>query len=500
MGNFMTTRTPHFFDNTWPVLAAVFLFGAFDQRNCCWAQPTPPSTQPQPVAPSGLRVISGFECSAPVGQVDTLEPDHLLIRLGDAVNFDGWLIRLEGVAGKTVRIDIKCTRKLNKWKTLNPVYARGDLDLNDPALYVAEPSKGEVRSTAGVRLPDTAGQQWHYIADAKLVDNTTFTMTQTFDTDTVWLGNRVPHPPGYEQRFMRGLAGNPLVKVVEIGTLDSGRPLLMAQIDGDGDAAAVKTKPCVLIAGGEQAIQVDGMWSAQGAIEYLLGDDDAAKQLRQHCRFLIIPMLDPDGTANMNMRFAGSFFARRAGAAAIAYASFFQRWVAAGNRLDAVLEVHNVQSLESPHLSRAYIEGGPGRGALAEALHGMVLTKFRAVGLQSSPALQTTSVAPTRFGTWLSFNYGPIVILYEINAQDPTRHLDLAQLKATGGLFARAAGEFLSSPRGEPLLSSVDAARAKHNSIWANSPATNPTQNAIDAEAAAREAAGGGGGNGEQGL
>jgi hypothetical protein len=497
MGNFMTTRTPYSCGNTWSMLAAVFLLGMCCPLNCCWAQLTPPATQP--IAPAGLRVLSGFECSAAVGQVDTLEPDHLLITLGDAVDFDGWLIRLEGVAGRPIRIDIKSTRKLNKWKTLNPVFARGDLALDDPALYVAEASKGEVRSTAGVRLPDTAGQQWHYIADAKLVDNTTFTMTQTFDTDSVWLGNRVPHPPGYDQKFLRGLAGNPLVKIVEIGRIDSGRPLLMVQIDGDGDAAAVRAKPCVLIAGGEQAIQPDGMWTAQGAIESLIGDDDAAKQLRQRCRFLIIPVLDPDGTASANMRFAGSFFPRRAGPVAIAYANFFQHWVAAGNRLDAVLEVHNVQSLEAPHLSRAYIEGGQGRGPLAEALHGAVLTKFRIAGLQSSPALQTTSVPPVRFGTWLSFNYGPIVILYEINAQDPARHLDLAQLKATGGLFAQAAGEFLTSQRGEPLLAAVDAARAKHQAIWANSPATNPTQNAIDAEAAAREATGGGG-NGEQGL
>ena len=247
---------------------------------------------------------------------------------------------------------------------------------------------------------------------------------------------------------------NPLVKVIEIRKLSSGRRLLMAQIGGD-DAAA-KSKPCLLIAGGEQAIQPDGMWSAQGAIEFLLGDNEEAKKLRDHCRFLIIPMLDPDGVANADQELVEKFWRGEQSDAAVAYANFFQKWVLAGSRLDAVFEIHNVQSHEHPHLSRAFIEGDAVRGPIAEASNDAVVAKFKAADLVYSPKTQTTAFDRFRFGGWLAANYGPIFICYEINSQDPTRHLDLMQLKATGGMFAEAAGKYLFTTGGTELLAEVD--------------------------------------------
>jgi hypothetical protein len=411
-----------------------------------------------------------------------VDANDIVITLEESASLDFWMFRLKGVAGKTIQIDINSPRKLGKWTTLNPVYADAAMDLSDPALYVAGPSTGETTTAQNVRLPSTDGQKWHFITEANLV-GATFTMSQTFQSDSVWIASRVPHPPSYNEKFIRGLAGNPLAKVVDLGQTSENRPLLLVQIGGDDDKA--KSKPCLVLAAGEQAEQPDGMWSAQGAIEYLLSDGDAPKKLRDECRFLIIPDLDPDGTASSQERLTYQFAPASNSIEANAWANFFQKWVNDGNRLDAVFELHNVQSKEHPHLSHAYIDDRP----QAEAINRAVVKAFHDANLTYSAGVQTSSAMPSRFSGWLSKYYGPLNIVYEINAQDPTRHLDLLQLKATGALLAQSAGDFLAGPDGADTRSTIDFFRSKRLAYWNKSAATQPSMNALDSEFSALDAA-----------
>jgi len=458
--------------------AGLLLLGA----TLCYSQTTSP-------AASEVRAVTGFACSSPL-EFETIEPAHIRVTVPPGMSLDGWLFRLQGVAGKTVQIDFTSEQSLAKWSTLNPVYADGAMALDDPALYAAAPSSGATTTAARVKVPNAAGQRWHFITNTKLLNKTTFTMMQTFDVDSVWVANRVPCTPGYNERFIRGLANNPLAKVVEIGRWQEGRPLLMVQIDGDGaDEAALKSKDTLLIAGGEQATQPDGMWSSIGAIEFLLGDSAAAQRVRKRCRFLIIPMLDPDGTAHQAMELVNRFSFGSGLAAPAAYANFFRGWIDAGNRLDVVLEIHNVQSHECPHLSHAFIEGGVPRGTLAEAMNTAIVTRFKAANLLYAPHTQTNDWPARRFGGWLSEHYGPILIVYEINAQDPTRHLDLSELKGTGALFTEAAGDFLFSAAGTELSNVVDQVRAARERRRAGNPATQTARDALEFEEAVRSRA-----------
>lgn len=438
---------------------------------------TAPSTQPP-----GISVSTYSECCSTVDS-DTPDPNHVVVTLDDSAALDFWMFRLDGVAGKTVRIDVKSTKDMKKWTTLNPVYAQA-LPIGDPELYVAGPSTGSIVGPNHATIATTDGQKWHYIVNTDFHDKSVFSMTQTFDSDSVWIASRVPHPPSYNEKFIRGLADSPLAKVVEVGKSQKNRPLLLVQIGGDDDAA--KSRPCVVIAGGEQANQPDGMWAAQGAIEYLLGDDDTAKALRDKCRFLIIPDLDPDGTAdstqNLPMRFQPSAEIPES----TAWANYFQKWVDDGNRLDAVFEIHSMQSHEAPHLSRAFIETRPP----ALAIDKVVQRKFAAAGLQFSPHTQTKVDPISRFSGYLTQFYGPLNIVYELNAQAPTRHLDLMQLKATGGMFAEAAGELLTGPEGASALAAVDSVRARRQKYWSADAANNPPDDAIASETTAHDAAG----------
>ena len=437
-------------------------------RNLC-AQTTAP-------VESSISVSKDFDCASDV-TFEVPEPDHIVVTLGDMVNFDGWLFRLDGVAGKTVRIDFKANRKMNKWKTLNPVFAPAT-DFGDLAAYADGKNDKTAKATNGVTVPEAVSQNWRYMTNTKLVSNTLFTVTQTFTDNSVWIANRVPYTAAFNEKYVRSLRDNPLAKVIHIGESHNHHPLIAVQIGADPS-----THPTVVIAGGEQAIQFDSMWCTQGAIEFLLGNTEAAKSLREQCCFLIIPMLDPDGVIRNHMNIVGAFTSDAHSESAIAWANFFQQWVNSGRRLDVVLEMHNVQSLEAPHLSRAYIENEKGRGPLADALNEAVVKRFRMTRLDYSPAIQVDSLMATRFGGWLTHNFGPILIIYEINAQAPVRHLDLPELQNTGGLFAMAAGEFLSSDAGQSLLKMVDEIRSKRKVNYVDNPATQPAKNAIEDEA-----------------
>jgi hypothetical protein len=90
---------------------------------------------------------------------------------------------------------------------------------------------------------------------------------------------------------------------------------------------------------------------------------------------------------------------------------------------------------------------------------------------------------PSRFGGWLQANFGTCYIAYEVNAQDPNRHLTLSQLKGTGSLFALGFGDFMGSADGEQLRGIVDTARSDRNTRRQGNPATQPAQNAIESEA-----------------
>ncbi|MGD0461613.1 MAG: M14 family zinc carboxypeptidase [Tepidisphaeraceae bacterium] len=460
------------------------------------AAPEAPATSPSAAQAPGITVDTDFDCGTPVDAVVD-SPNHVRITLdGQQVSLNWWMFRLKGVAGKTVTIDVQLAPNsrsgLEMWATLTPVYGEAP-DLNDPATFATGPLNVSAPTyRRGIGIPATDEQTWHYIKDSSLVNNRHFKMTQAFTVDSVYIAGRVPYPPAYSAKFIDGIAASPSAKVIDLGKTPEGRPIRVVQI-GATDDASQKTKPCVIICGGEQAFCPDAMWACQGCIEFLLGDSQKAKALRDQCVFLIIPMLDPDGTADSNQNFAGSFRAVANYPISIAYADWLQSRVLAGGRIDLVLELHGLQSQECQHLQRVEVSGDPpDRLACIEAFQKIITRQFVTDRLTvTQNTLNGGRHSPYRFSGWVSKRFGALDIIYEVNAQASIRHLTLSQLKDTGRLFTQAAGEFFASERGAQLLASVDKARANRQAVWNGNPATNPSQNAIESEEAAARPGGG---------
>jgi hypothetical protein len=359
----------------------------------------------QPLSkPQIVRIASGFECSmrhpieAQGGSGATNDPARFVLRFPKGREQSGFfMFALEGVAGKTVQVTIQSDRAGN-WTTLNPVFAyvdeqsaAGQTRKHSPVdellanldLFRVSPSartnkQDLVKTANGALLPDTRGQAWSFIeqcsADPK---KKTFSLRQTFDAakgNRVVIAMRYPYTPKLCDAMMRALQQRwekerqlfqklPDWGVEEIGKSQGGRPLWVVRIGALGRTPAEQlSKRCVLFYAREHGDEHDSSWVAQGVINYLLGKDPPAVELRKRMIVLAIPLLDPDCAAvNEYEHIIRSFHPNIPTPESNLYAGFFQRWVNAGHRLDITFNLHNVESKEGPHVFPFQFEGRPER-------------------------------------------------------------------------------------------------------------------------------------------
>src|SRR5690606_26294936 len=152
---------------------------------------------------------------------------------------------------------------------LNPVYSELT-DLDDPAGFVSETPADARPQIApnGPLLPDTRGQQWHFISAVWVSGDNTLSMVHTFEQDVIHVAMRYPYTPGYNEVFMASLAGHRAVQVFTVGHSSGGQPLQILKIGGDDEAD--RQRPCVLLYGREYATSHDTSWVVEGAARFLL--------------------------------------------------------------------------------------------------------------------------------------------------------------------------------------------------------------------------------------
>ena len=112
---------------------------------------------------------------------------------------------------------------------------------------------------------------------------------------------------------------------------------------------------------------------------------------------------------------------------ALAYAGWIRDWVDAGNRLDLVFNLHNVESGEGPHLF--IFMNDPTRQEESKKLHRAVAAALPGYETRGTDRVGRFS---TRLGGWLRNTFGTHMMFYESNSQAPSRHLSLYELKAMG--------------------------------------------------------------------
>jgi hypothetical protein len=439
----------------------------------------------EPFVRSPIAVEYGFDCSVPM-IVQEISPTHFHLAVVSPGFRDWFLFRVRGAAGKVVRFDITTEDpQTAKWTSLNPMYSYvSDLGEPEHAVSAASPIPPSLASAwNGPLIPGSSAGDWHYCPYVWMEDPGTLSFVHRFEADTAYIAMRVPYTPDYNERYLRGLASNPIVKLIEIGRSATNQPLLLLMIDGQTDMDSVQ-RPCILVYAGEHADEHDAPWAVQGAIEYLLSSAAEACKLREQYAFLFIPELDPHATSTGTHQVVmTSFLPDQETSEAKAYANWFQHWVQSGRRLDLVLDLHNVQSNESTHLACALMETVGVRGKFSDSLHAMIVQNIRAKGFDVTSRPWMRGWMPDRLGGWLSHNYGPLTFLYELNSQSPDRHLSVDELRSIGAELLRCASDFLASPPGKAALAEIDARRRSYTARWTSYHDPEGLADAIQSEA-----------------
>ncbi len=412
-----------------------------------------------------IKIDAKFDCGT-IYAGKKLTPTHFHIDFNSQEVYM-FYFRITGVAGKTVRIDLKTLNPTNlaKMQTLNPVVSEDLAPDEMPTIgsevpFTAKTTTVDNGGVGSIQLPDTGSQSWHFIDDVWVdQENKTLSFVHTFTKDTALVAMKYPYSPGLNEKYFEQWAKSPHAKAITLGASPfKQRPLQLIRIT-DIPEGREGNHPSVVIYGREHANEHDPSWACKGAIDFLLGDSPEAAKLRQQVIFHIIPVLDVDAAIENNHIGIIQSFSKRAHFAKenLLYAEYFQQWVDSGGSLDLVLNLHNVESAEqSYHLSVAQIEPQEARLALSTAFDTLLAGSLNKQGFRGS-AEGDTGYFPFRLSGWLDDTFGALPFVYELNSQEPHRHLLLSELTAIGATLAKSAGEFVTGTNGNELRESADA-------------------------------------------
>lgn len=448
------------------------------------------SAQPTP----SIEIVTGFEC-APEVPIETLGPAHFAIKLPVGRQNTGFfLFAVRNASGRTVRIDLHSDRARN-WTTLNavcayvaPSNADGsprsiDAMLADPLLHPMTLAPHRDHQTSGnrVALPArTDLERWEYLPDCRVdAKRGVYTIEHTFTGrpgDVAIIAMKFPFTPRLCDALMEQLAKrwereesrrpHPTWEVVQVGRSKAGRPLWLVRIGTPGTTESQRqAKPCLVVYAREHADEHDSSWVAQGVIEYLLGPSPDAAAIRQRFLVLVIPLLDPDGAvANVYESITKTFVAGAESHEAIVWGRWFRAWVDQGHRCDVVLNLHNVESNEGPHLWCALYEGHAQGQQMCRDLDRQIISTVSQQNYRTRDC-RARGYMGSRLAGALRFYFGSLPLLYEANSQAPERHLSLYELKAMGAYMIRAAASHMATKEGKAILLRADQFRDQRQAL-----------------------------------
>jgi hypothetical protein len=231
-------------------------------------------------AHAGLTVSTDFEGGS--AKVLDLNSDTQTVRVSPAGDPkhgmpNWWYLRLDGVdSGKPVVLEVVA------------------LNVSVPVGRKSNPLN------AGWTLPtcaavSTDGVNWKQTSPGKRQgDHSVYTVPA--NSGTLWLAWGPPFTPQDAVKFADDLARtHSFVKKFTLAKSIEGRPVPGVEIyEGEKPLAA---RPAVWTIGRQHAWEVGGSWVTKSFAEWVAGDDEAAKWLRQNAQIVVVPLMDVDHVA-----------------------------------------------------------------------------------------------------------------------------------------------------------------------------------------------------------
>jgi hypothetical protein len=281
---------------------------------------------------------------ANLGRVEPAGADRYRCHLKGQTDQDGrnrqanwYYFRIDGAKGRALTLDL--------------------VDL--PGEYNYQPNRGAVTKDT---LPfwSIDGKSWRPIDTFEYNESEPLLRLHiTPEAGRIWIA----HVPPYTNRnladLLTDLKGNPYLDRVSAGRTVAGREIPLLTITDR--SAPDRGKKVIWLMFRQHAWEAGSSWSGEGAIRYLVSNDETAGRIRRTAIVKIFPMCDPDGVANGNVRFNAYGFdlnrnwdvtdPKRMPEITAERAAIFA-WLDSGHSIDIFLSLHNTETAE-------YLAGPP---------------------------------------------------------------------------------------------------------------------------------------------
>ncbi len=333
-------------------------------------------------------------------------------------------------------------------------------------------------------------QAWREVDEAVAVANLNiFRCTQKFALPEATIAMRVPFTYTYLQQFVTRLqaAKLPGVFVDDIGLTPEKRKIQIIRVEDsnsvskpliktykrpngeiinqvileEADASTnAKTKPRVmLLTAREHATEHSSSWNVVGVLNYLLSNAPASIEARTNTSWLLVCILDPDGSANstfdnltdeFNYKPNDEKWQSGAPDEVFAYIRYLRAFINSGREMVASVSFHNLECGEGPCVVLPF----------TTFQYKAETSKFTSLFFHalSDSHIPTGPLEPWDVGCmsfrlygWCGLRYGAFSLAYETNDRNPARRLSIQEIETIGGIFTHSLVDFFKTPDGQYL-------------------------------------------------
>jgi hypothetical protein len=191
-------------------------------------------------------------------------------------------------------------------------------------------------------------QNWERIKDVKYDSALhTFQFSQRFIKEPVWIAYAHPYPTSRLKSVIDNIKTSEFVQIENIAKTDQGRNVTLIKITDT--QVPDHNKRNILILALQHAGEDAGGYMAEGLINFLVSDAKEAVKARELFNYIIVPMMNPDGTYNgtsrynMQMEDLNSIWLNdnKAQPEVTGVKEWEASWNAGGNRIDLFIDIHN---------------------------------------------------------------------------------------------------------------------------------------------------------------
>jgi hypothetical protein len=283
-----------------------------------------------------------------------------------------------------------------------------------------------------------------------------FRVTHAFSAPSATVAMRIPFTYTYLQQYLTRLraAGFPGLSVEEIGETKDGRKLQIVRLDDPEARDGAPPAKTILLTAREHATEPASSWVLAGALAALLPPTPEARGLRRGTTWLVLPILDPDGSAHAAFDPLTELFREAPDnpadcPEAFAYARYFTQYIYEGRNIDVAVSLHNVEANESEQVVSPFVTLRD-RDAVLQ-FNQAFFQSLAAQGFVTGDPLRPWGYGftPFRLYGWCSAQFGAFGLAFEVNDRYPQQRLSLDRLQAVGGVLATTLAGWLATPEGD---------------------------------------------------